>query len=409
MKKNSKQKKININLSKVKYNAAELLLIFVMALVFGILIGETIFGADTKPISLTTSTSSELYEIKDVYNTILSEYIDSVDKEKLKEAAINGMMSSLKDKHSMYFNPTQTKQFQDELNGYFIGVGVAISKESKDSLVTIQKVYKNSPADKAGIKEKDQLLKINGKDVTKSSTDDISNSIKGKDGETYTILLKRGEEEKEVKVTTGKVDIPSITSKIIEEKNKKIGYLAISIFATNTDEQLKEELKKLEKENFKDLIIDLRYNQGGELDAVINSASEFLDKKVPIIQIKTKKNTDIKYSKGNENKKYNIVVLINKSSASGAEVLAAALNEQLNAPLIGDTTYGKGTVQKTKQLSDGTIIKYTIETWQTSKGKSIDGKGVKPTIELKQSEKYYETIKDEDDAQLQKAIETLIK
>ena len=404
----TKKKRFSPNLSKTKFNSAELILVFIMALVFGVLLGEIVFGSSDKPISLTTSTSSELHEIKDVYNTILSEYINEVDSEQLKEAAINGMMSSLKDKHSVYFNPIESQQFQDELNGYFVGLGVAVSKE-KEEPVVIKEVYKNSPAQKAGLKVKDKFLKINGEDVTKASTDDISSKIKGKSGETFTILVKRGEEEVEVKATIGKVELPSIESKVLEKNGKKIAYLAISIFATNTDEQLKDELKELEKENLEDLIIDLRYNSGGELDAVLNVASEFLDKKSPIIRIKTKNKTDIRYSKGNNNKKYNIAVLMNKSSASGAEVLAAALNEQLNAPLIGTITYGKGTVQKTKQLADGTIMKYTIETWQTSKGQSIDGKGVKPTIEVKQSDKYYDTLKDEDDAQLQKAIDVLLK
>ncbi|MBQ6547117.1 MAG: S41 family peptidase [Bacilli bacterium] len=403
-----KSKKINTILGKAKFNTIELALIFAMALVFGVLIGEIVFGSGKQPISLTTSTSSELHEINDVYNTILSEYINDVDKEQLKEAAINGMMSSLKDKHSVYFNPTESEQFQDELNGYFVGLGVAVSKEKQD-LVTVREVYKNSPAEKAGLKVKDGLLKINGEDVSKASTDEIANKIKGKEGETFTIIVRRDGQEKEIKATTGKVELPSIEHKVLKKDNKRIGYLTISIFATNTDEQLKEELKELEKENLDDLIIDLRYNNGGELDSVLNVASEFLDKKSPIIQIKTKNKTDIRYSKGNNNKKYNIAVLINKSSASGAEVLAAALNEQLNAPLIGTITYGKGTVQKTKQLADGTIIKYTIETWQTSKGKSIDGTGIQPTIGVKQSDKYYETMKEEDDAQLQKAIDTLLK
>lgn len=407
MRKKEKNIKFNINLSKIKFNTIEMILVFIMALVFGVLIGEAVFGSNKKPISLASS-NSELYEIKDVYNTILSEYIDSVDKEKLKEAAINGMMSSLKDKHSMYFDIDQSEQFQDELNGYFVGLGVAVSK-NKENMVTIREVYKNSPADKAGLKVKDKFLKINGEDVTKSSTEDISKKIKGKEGETFVLIIQRGSEEKEIKATTGKVEIPSTTSKIIKKDNKKIGYLAISIFASNTDEQLKEELKKFEKEDITDLVIDLRYNQGGELGTVLNTASEFLDKKAPIIQIKTKEKTEVHYSKGSNNKKYNLAVLINRSSASGAEVLAAALNEQLDAPLIGLTTYGKGTVQKTKQLSDGTIIKYTIETWRTSKGKSIDGNGVKPTVEIKQSEKYYNTLKEEDDAQLQKAIELLLK
>lgn len=408
MRKKENNKKFNINLNRIKFNTIEMILVFIMALVFGVLIGEALFSSNEKIISLTSSTSPELYEIRDVYNTILSEYINEVDKEKLKEAAISGMMSSLKDKHSMYFNEFESEQFQDELNGYFIGLGVAVAKQN-DNLVTVREVYKNSPADKVGIKVKDQFLKINSEDVTKASTTEISKKIKGKEGETFTILMQRGEEEKEFKVATGKVDIPSVSSKIIEKQNKKIGYIAISIFASNTDEQLSEELKELEKKQIKDLIIDLRYNQGGELDTVINIASQFLDKKKPVIQIKTKEKTEIKYSNGSRNQKYNITVLINHSSASGSEVLAAALNEQLESPLVGTTTYGKGTVQKTKQLSNGTIIKYTIETWQTSKGKNIDQKGVKPTIEVKQSEEYYKTMKYENDTQLQKAIELLLK
>jgi len=403
-----KNKKLNIDLSKTKFNTIEMILVFIMALVFGVLIGEVMFKENSHPVSLTSSTSAELHEIKDVYDTILSEYIDEVDKEQLKESAINGMMSSLKDKHSVYFNEFEAEQFQDELNGYFIGIGVAVYQEEKN-LVTIREVYKNSPAEKAGLKAKDQFLKVNGEDVTKATTEEISKKMKGKEGETFTLLIKRGEEQKEIKVTAGKVDIPSATLETINKENKKIGYITLSIFANNTDEQLKDILKDVEKQQIKDLIIDLRYNQGGELETVLNIASEFLNKDAPIIRIKTKEKVDIRRSTGNKNSKYNIVVLVNKGSASASEVLAAALNEQLRAPIIGMTTYGKGTVQKTKQLSNGTIIKYTIETWQTSNGKNIDGVGVKPTIEIKQSSKYYDTLEKEDDVQLQKAIETITR
>lgn len=408
---NKRQKKqlnkINIDLSKTKFNTLEMILIFIMALVFGILIGEMVYGGNKSPVSLKTSTSTEMAEIKSVYNTILSEYINSVDKEELKEAAINGMMASLNDKHSMYFDEEQTEEFKEELNGYFTGLGVSVYKEGNNP-VTIYEVLKNSPAEKYKLQKGDQFIKINGKDVKKATTEDISNIIRGKES-VFNIVIKRKEEEKEIRVLTGKVDLESVSSKVIEKSNKKIGYVEISIFANNTDEQLKETLKKLEEENIDNLIIDLRYNPGGELETVINIASEFIDNKKPIIQIKTKSNTDIKYSKGNNNKKYNIAVLINDSSASGSEALAAALNEQCNAKLIGTTTYGKGTVQKTKQLPNGTIIKYTTETWSTSKGKSIEKVGIKPTIEQKQSKKYYETLKDQDDAQLQKALEELLK
>ena len=399
---------LKIDLSKKKYNTLELMLVFIMALVFGVLIGEMIYGGNKNSLSLTSNNYTEIDEIKSTYNTILNEYINKVDKVTLKDAAIKGMFSALGDKHSSYFTQKETESFQDELNGYFYGIGTTVYQK-KGELVSINEVYKNSPAEKAGLKKGDQYLKINGKDVTKLTSEQISEKIKGTKGKEFTLTVKRDGKEVNTKVTTGKVEIPSVSSKVIKANNKQIGYIEISIFASNTDEQLKDVLKKLQKDNINDLIIDLRYNQGGQLDTVINVASEFLDKKVPIIQISDKKETQIKYSNGNDNPKYNIVVLINEATASASEVLAAALNEQLNAPLIGTTTYGKGTVQKTKELTDGSLIKYTIETWKTSKGSNIDKVGIKPTIKIGQSNNYYKTGKDKDDVQLQKAIETLNK
>ncbi len=403
-----KRTKKRVDLSKIKFNTLDLLLVFIMALVFGVLFGEALFSGQGQILSVNANSSSELNEIKSVYNTILNEYIEKVDAKKLKDAAIKGMISTLDDKHSIYFNEEESQTFQDELNGYFYGLGVAVTQKKGD-LVTISEVYEDSPAEKAGLKKGDQYLKINGTDVSKATADEVSDKIKGTNGKEFTIVVRRNNEEKEVKATTGKVAIPSVTKKIIENEENKIAYLKISIFANNTDEQLKEKLNELGKDNITDLIIDLRYNQGGELDTAINIASEFLPKKTPIIQIINKKETNIKYSKGNNNPKYNIIVLINEGSASASEVLAAALNEQLNAMLIGENTYGKGTVQKTKQLSDGTIIKYTTETWKTSKGNDIEKTGVEPTIKIEQKDEYYVTGSQKDDAQLQMAIKQILK
>ena len=396
-----------MDLSKKKFNALELILIFIMALVFGVLIGEMIYGDSKSSVSLTSSNNSpQINEIKNAYNTIVNEYINSVNKDTLKDAAINGMFSVLGDQHSSYFNVKESENFQDELNGYFYGIGTTVYQE-KGGLVTINEVYKDSPAAKAGLKKGDKYLKIDGKDVTKLTSEQIAEQIKGTDGKKFILTIERDGKEIDKKITTGKVAIPSVNSKILEKNNKKIAYIEISIFANNTDEQLKEELKSLQKDNIKDIIIDLRYNQGGQLDTVLNVASEFLDKKKPIIQISDKKETRTKYSTGNNNPKYNIVVLINEISASASEVLAAALNEQLGVPLVGEKTYGKGTVQKTKQLSDGSLIKYTVETWKTSKGNKIDKKGVNPTIKVEQSKNYTRTGKSKDDTQLQKAIEII--
>lgn len=379
-----------------------------MALVFGVLLGEMIFSNGKTTISLTEKTGKEINEIENVYNTLLDEYINTVDSQKLKDAAIDGMVSLLGDKHSIYYNKEDSENFKDELNGFFYGMGAAVYQE-QGKLVTISEVYKNSPAEKAGLKKGDEYLKINNEDVTNLTAEQISKKIKGKEGKTFKLTVKREGKEVQTKVTTAKVEIPSVNKEVITKQNQKIGYLMVSVFASNTDEQFKKQLQEIEKENIDKLIIDLRYNQGGHLETVINIASEFLTKKDPILKIATKEKTETKYSIKDGNKNYEIVVLINEGSASGSEVLAAALNEQLNAELIGTTTYGKGTVQKTKNLPSGGIIKYTIETWKTSKGKNIDGKGINPTIKIEQSEKYYKTYDKKDDVQLNKAIEVILK
>ena len=395
-------------IEKNQFNTIELVLIFIMALVFGLLIGEAVFSGNKSITSITYNNTTEINEIESVFNTITKEYINEIDKEKLKEAAINGMLGTLKDQHSLYYNKSESEKFEEELNGYFYGLGVSIYKSGENPAV-VNEVYENSPAEKYGINKDDKIIKINNENVEKLSTSEISEKIKGQINKEFVITVEREEKQLDITIKTGKVEIESATSKIIETDNKKIGYIRLSIFASNTDEQLSKKLKELEKQEIKDIIIDLRNNQGGQLDTVINVASMFLEKKIPILQIESKEKTEIKYSLGSENKKYNIVILINNGSASASEVLAAALNEQLNAELIGTTTYGKGTVQKTKNLSNGGIIKYTIETWKTSKGESIDKKGIKPTIEIEQNQKYYQTYEDKDDAQLQKAIETLEK
>lgn len=397
-----------IDLKKNKFNTIELILIFIMALVFGLLIGEMIFSTGKLTTSITQKTNKNITEIENVYNTLSEEYINQIDEDNLKDAAIEGMISTLGDKHSVYYNEKESENFKDELNGYFYGIGAGVYQE-EGKLVTIKEIYKNSPAEKAGLKVGDQYTKINGEDVTKLSAEQISNKIKGKQGRELTLTIKRNNKEQNIKITTGKVEIPSVSQKVITKNNQKIGYIQISVFASNTDEQFKKALQELEKQNINKLIIDLRYNQGGHLDTVINVASEFLNKKNPIIQIVTKDKKEIKYSNKNNNNKYKIEVLINEGSASASEVLAAALNEQLGAQLIGTTTYGKGTVQKTKTMPSGGVIKYTIETWKTSKGKDIDQKGIKPTIEIEQSKKYYKTYKQIDDKQLQKALETISK
>lgn len=397
-----------MNLEKNKFNAIELGLVFIMALVFGLLIGEMVFSDGSNSNTITKKTNTNIKEIENVYDTIQSEYIDKVDSSKLKEAAIEGMMSVLGDNYTSYYNEEESKTFNEEIQGSFYGMGAEIYQDQNGAIL-INRVFDNTPAAKAGLKVGDKYLKVNNEDITKKQVDEIAKMIKGKKNKTFTLTVLRNNEEITVKITTTKIEIPSVSSEIINEKGKKIGYIDIDIFATNTDEQFAKHLQKLEKENIDKLIIDLRSNVGGDLDTVINVASNFLTKKDVVVQMISKNKVDKKYAKGTNVKTYDMVVLINESSASGAEVLASTLNENLNATLVGTTTFGKGTAQKTKTLSNDSIIKYTVQTWKTSKGKEIDKKGITPTVELKLNENYFKTQKESDDNQLQKAIELLSK
>jgi len=391
-----------LNLKEKKFNALELGLIIIMTLVFGILIGEISFSHGK-----IYQTSSNLSEIEKVYNTLVNEYYGEVSGKNLKEAAIDGMMKLLGDQYSAYLDEETTEDFNEKLNGTFVGIGAEVTNTT-DGFPIVVTVYENTPADKAGLKSGDIFKKLNEEDVSTMHVNDLVAKIKGST-KTVKLTMEREKEEFETTLVTGKVDIPSVTSLIFEKETKKIGYISLSIFALNTDEQFKTELEKMNKENIKDIIIDVRDNSGGHLETVVNIASLFLNKNQPICQIQTKEETTKIYSSQDNDTKYNIVVLANQNSASASELLAAALNEQYNAKIVGTKTYGKGTVQKTLTLNDGSMIKYTAETWLTSKGNTIDQVGISPTIEELLSEDYYKNPTSETDNQLQKAIEILNK
>ena len=397
-----------INVEKNKFNTLELLLIFVMALLLGIVAGEMIFsGRDVNNISITQKINNNVSEIESIYNTLLEEYIDEIDEDQLKDAAINGMFSLLGDDFSLYYDEQASDTLKEELEGYFYGIGVEIYRDEESGKVIINKVFEGSPADKAGLQAGDEYLKVDNIDVSTKTLSEIAEIITKGDNKTYTITVKRDNQEIETKVTSGKVEIPSVASEVLEENDLKIGYIQISIFASNTDEQFEKHLKELENQNIDKLIIDVRSNSGGDLETVINIASNFLQKEDIIVQTVLNDEVTKRYSVKNSNKKYEIAILIDQGSASGAEVLASALNENLGSELIGQTTYGKGTVQKIKNLPSGGIIKYTTETWMTSQGKEINNIGIIPTIEVELNDKYYETLDKKDDTQLQKAIEIL--
>ena len=341
----------------------------------------------------------ELNKVIDTYDEITKNYYGKIDKSTLIDNAVNAMTESVKDTYTNYSDEEDTTTFMENVEGIYEGIGVSVSK--KDNKLTIVKVFDNSPALKAGLKENDIIIKVDNKDFTNKDSTDLAKYIKENKNKTMKLTILRNQKEKEINITRNKVTIPTVSSKIVDA-DKKIGYISISIFSSVTEKQFTEELKKLENKKINGLIIDLRNNSGGYLNTVTNITSLFLEKGKIIYQLKNDTNTTKIKDKTKEKRTYPIAVITNRASASASEIMTAALKESYNGDVIGTNTYGKGTVQKTKKLSDGSMIKYTIEKWLTPKGIWINDVGVAPT-------EYIELDSSQDDNQLSKAIDILRK
>ena len=344
-----------------------------------------------------------LYE---TYDTIMSEYYKDVDSDKLIEGAINGMLESLDDEHTMYFDKKSKEEFDSELSGNYYGIG-AQKQLTRDDTIKITKVYDDSPAKKAGVKEEDVFVSVDGTSVKGKSATEVANMLKSDSVKTSTIVVKRNDKELTFKVTKENITLFSVSSEMLDNNGKNVGYLSVSIFGQKTYSQFKDALTKLEKQDMDSLIIDLRGNTGGYLSTVTNMLEEFIDKGNVIYQIQSSSGVKQYKTVKASDKKYKIVVLIDGGSASASEIMSAAMKEVYGATLVGQTTYGKGTVQTTKDLSNGSMIKYTIEKWLTPSGKNIDKEGIKPDYEVELGDSYKNNPTKENDAQLQKALDLL--
>ena len=347
--------------------------------------------------------SKDLNKFVDAYQTILKNYPDKLDTSKLVESAIEGMMSSIGDKYTTYNDVDGATTFNETVSGTYEGIGCLVT--TTENSIQIIEVFDDSPASKAGLKEKDIIKKIDGQDFSDKTSSDMANYIKESDKKEIKITIQRDSEEKEVKLKRQKLEVPTVTTKIYENNDKKIGYIDISIFSSVTDKQFKEKLKELEKKEIDGLIIDVRDNNGGYLNVVTNIASSLLKKGDIIYKLeKSNKKVETKKDTTKEKRTYPIAVLVNAGSASASEILASAIKESYKGFVVGTNTYGKGTVQQTMNLEDGSMIKYTIENWLTPNGNWINEVGVTPTKVVELDEIYYQKPISENDNQLKEAI-----
>jgi carboxyl-terminal processing protease len=394
-KKVTKNNKKEENKLSNSFNLIEVIIIMIITAVFGILIGSCVayFRDDINGENVPES----FKEFVNVYNDLVSEYYFDLDESKLIEAGIKGMLQYLDDPHSSYLDYDDSNSLNLELEGEYVGMGATITVE-KDGYVYISDMFVNSPAANAGFKVGDRIIAVDGEKVTDKNAVEVSYKVKGQEGTGVDITIVRDGVEQTIRLIRAKVEIPSVSYKVVENTNT--GYIKIDIFAKNTPEQFKRAMNELNALNIESLIIDVRDNSGGYLSSAEKIISYFLDKGDIIYQLDSK--GVIEKVRNTNEKLYDIpvAVITNKMSASASEILAISLKENINAVLIGQITFGKGTVQKAVRLESGAMIKYTIQEWLSPNGNKINLVGVKPDYEVGNADEHY-------DAQVQKAVEVL--
>ena len=365
-------------------------------------------------ISLNTSylyskNSNELYEKIDLFGevleTIKQEYVDEVDQIKIMDSAINGLLQSL-DPYSAYMSPKSYKGMQTETKGEFGGLGIEIGMES--GVVKVISPIDDTPAANAGIKAGDYIVRINDKQVQGKSLTEAVELMRGPIGSSIKLTVRRKNEKKslEFKITRAVIEVKSVEAKVIGEK-KEIGYLRLKSFNQNSDEQLFKSINDFEKNSkLVGYILDLRNNPGGLLNQAISISDFFLDDG-EIVSTKGRKISETRRffsKKGDGIDGKPLIVIINTGSASAAEIVSGALKDHKRAIILGERSYGKGSVQSIIPLKNGGGLRLTISKYYLPSGKSISDVGVLPDIFLEETGKNFK-INTDTDNQLRYAVE----
>lgn len=327
-------------------------------------------------------------------------YLHDVKEKDLNEGIYKGYVEGLGDQYSAYYDKKETKELTESLDGSFSGIGAVMTQDASSGVITITRVYDDSPAKKAGIKAGDVLYRVEEKTVTGKDLDKVVSWIKGKKGTKVNLTLLRGTNSDKIKVTATRdvINVETVKYKVLEDQ---IGYISISEFDSVTGAQFAKALKQLQKKNIEGLVVDLRNNPGGSLSTVCDILDSILPKGL-IVYTKDKNGKKEEYT-SDEKHRLNLPmsVLVNGQSASASEIFAGAVQDYGKAEIIGTQTYGKGVVQNLFDLKDGTCVKLTTSEYFTPKGRNIDGKGITPDVKI---EYKYNAKDPKADNQLDKAV-----
>jgi len=358
-------------------------------------------GSSSSSIELPEGIPPEFKTLFEVYFALEEDHLnrDELDATALSQGAIRGMLDALGDVHASYLDPDFFSAELERFRGSFEGIGAEVSM--KDGQVVVVAPIPDTPAERAGIRPGDTILEVNGESTQGLGVFEVVARIRGPEGTSVDLLIlhRNDSSPTPITITRGVVKVPTVDLRIL---TGGLAHLKVQFFGENTSKELEDALERVEQFNSKGLILDLRNNPGGRVDTVVEMTSQFLDSGLVLYQIDGQdKRIDYEVKSGGKAQDISMVVLVNDFSASSSEIMAGALRDHGRAQLIGTTTFGKGSVNIQRALSDGSGIYFTIARWYTPNGTLIEGGGIEPDIVVPSDPEGVE------DFQLDKAIEVL--
>lgn len=371
--------------------------------------GDIVFGRDAvfhQTVNKELPPDLNYDSVEELYDTLRSDFDGRLSANELLEGLKKGLASASGDQHTEYLDTKEAKEFGEDLSGTFSGIGAELSKDEKTEAVTVVAPIAGFPAEKAGLRPRDIITEINGENALDLSVSEAVNKIRGPIGTKVKLKIVRNErEELDFEITRQQISIPSVESEMLDDS---IGYLKISRFAEDTTQLAREAAKDFKQRGAKGIILDVRSNPGGLLDSSVDVSSLWLTQDKVILQEKRDGVVIQTYRSDGNAPLAGVptVVLIDEGSASASEITAGALKDNKAATLIGQKSYGKGSVQKLEELRSGGLLKVTIARWFTPKGKNIDKEGITPD---KKVDLTAEDLKAKRDPQKDAAIQALKK
>nr|WP_315970499.1 S41 family peptidase [Kurthia senegalensis] len=381
-KENQKQEELQPAKKYIRLKPFTLIMLIIVLIVgtSGITILALTFG-EKKVVQVRTNTHPQFQKLFDVYDELSTKYYKELDEDQMVQGAMTGMMGALDDPYSTYMPKAEADEFNDQISSSFEGIGAEI--QEKDGQIVVVSPIKNSPAEKAGLKPNDIVKTVDGKSIVGKTANEAVKLIRGEKGTDVTIEFQRGSSKTLHKLTLTRAEIPVET--VYASMNKqKIAHIQITSFSDNTYKELLEKLDEMESKGMKGLVLDVRQNPGGRLDIAINIASLFVKTGETVVQVENR-DGEKEVANAQDGRKVTVptTVLIDSGSASASEILAAAMSESSNVKLVGEKSFGKGTVQTVEDLSDGATLKYTMAKWLTPDGNWIHEKGIQPNVKVK--------------------------